>query len=120
MKNNDIETFLRDNKPQIEDRPTFLLEVQEKMRMVEGLKAEVDRQRKYGRVALVMALITGVVVGALGVLIAFLYPIDPEAISSGLLSEIRLFLDTYKQYLLLPIAICASSLGVILARQKVG
>ena len=112
--------IMKIGKPQIEDRPTFLLEVQEKMRMVEGLKAEVDRQRKYGRVALVMALITGVVVGALGVLIAVLYPIDPEAISSGLLSEIRLFLDTYKQYLLLPIAICASSLGVILARQKVG
>lgn len=120
MKKNDIESFLRENKPQVKENQTFLLEVQQKMRSVEGVKNEVDRQRKYGKFALIVTLITGVVVGALGVLIAVLYPIDPEAISSGLLSEIRLFLDTYKQYLLLPIAICASSLGVILARQKVG
>ena len=105
MKKNDIESFLRENKPQIEDRPTFLLEVQEKMRLVEGLKAEVDRQRKYGRVALVMALITGVVVGALGVTLAYMHPFNTDAISSGIISDIRLFLYTYKQHLLLPVPI---------------
>lgn len=120
MKKNDIESFLRENKPHVKDDPTFLLEVQRKMQSIEGLKVEVDRQRKLGRITLVTTLITGVFVGALGVLIAVLYPIDPETINSGVISDIRIFLDTYKQHLILPIAICASSLGVILTRQKVG
>ena len=49
MKNTDIESLLRGNKPQVKDNPTFLLEVQQKMRTVEGIKSEVDRQRRYGR-----------------------------------------------------------------------
>ena len=118
MKKNDIESFLRENKPQVKESQTFLLEVQQKMRSVEGVKNEVDRQRKYGRLVLVITLITGVVVGALGVTLAYLHPFNTDAISSGIISDIRLFLDTYKQHLLLPIAICASCLGVLLARQK--
>jgi hypothetical protein len=120
MKKNDIESFLRENKPQVKESQTFLLEVQQKMRSVEGVKNEVDRQRKYGKFALVVTLITGVVVGALGVTLAYMYPFDTDAISSGVISDIRLFLDTYKQHLLLPIAICASCLGILLARQKAG
>lgn len=49
MKNTDIESLLRGNKPQVKDNPTFPLEVQQKMRTVEGIKSEVDRQRRYVR-----------------------------------------------------------------------
>ena len=118
MKKNDIESFLRENKPQVKENQTFLLEVQQKMRSVEGLKSEIDRQRKYGRLVLVITLITGIVVGALGVILAYLQPLDSGSISSCITSDIRLFLDTYKQHLILLIAICASSLGVLWAYNK--
>lgn len=38
MKNIDIESILRDNR----DNPTFILEVEQKMRAVEGIRNEVD------------------------------------------------------------------------------
>ena len=40
----DIEDFLRENKPQVKEDPTFILEAQRRMEQVEGIKAEVDRQ----------------------------------------------------------------------------
>ena len=65
MKNNDIESILRDRKPQVKENPTFLLEVQQKMRAVEGIKNEVDRQRRYGRSSVIVALVLGLIVGAM-------------------------------------------------------
>ena len=88
--NNDIESFLRENRPQVEDNPAFLLEVQQKMRAVEGIKSEVDRQRNYGRTALVCSLVLGMLAGALAMLLAYMYPVDTEAISDGVISAIRL------------------------------
>ena len=118
MKNNDIESILRDSKPKVKDNPVFLLEVQQKMRAVEGIKNEVDRQRRYGRNALVVALVLGLVGGALAMTLAYLYPIDPSAINDSIISDIRVFVESYKQYLLLPIAGCAIALGLILGRHK--
>ncbi len=118
MKNKDIESILRDSRPQVQDNPAFLLEVQQKMRAVEGIKNEVDRQRRYGRNALILTLVSGLLLGAVAMFLAYLYPIDTSAISEGILSDIRVFLESYKQYLILPIAGCAISLGVILGRQN--
>ena len=119
MKNKDIESILRDSRPQVQDNPAFLLEVQQKMRAVEGIKTEVDRQRRYGRTALILALVSGLILGAAAMFMAYLYPIDTAAISDGIISDIRVFLESYKQYLLLSIAGCAISLGLILGRQKI-
>lgn len=105
--NNDIESFLREHKPQVQDNPAFLLEVQQKMRAVEGIKSEVDRQRNYGRAALVCALVLGMLAGALAMLLAYLYPVDTEAISDGIISGIRLFIEPWKQYLMIPVAVFA-------------
>ena len=118
MKNNDIESILRDSKPQVKDNPAFLLEVQQKMSAVEGIKNEVDRQRRYGRSAIVVALVLGLIAGALAVSLAYLYPIDPSAINDSLISDIRVFIESYKQYLLLPVAGFAIALGLILGQQK--
>lgn len=118
MKDKDIESILRDSRPQVQDNPAFLLEVQQKMRAVEGIKNEVDRQRRYGRNALILTLVSGLSLGAVAMSLAYLYPIDTSAISEGILSDIRVFLESYKQYLILPIAGCAISLGVILGRQN--
>lgn len=118
MKNKDIESILRDSRPQVEDNPTFLLEVQQKMRAVEGIKNEVDRQRRHGRTALILALVSGLIFGAVAMSLAYLYPIDITTISDGILSDIRIFLESYRQYLLLPIAICAISLGIVFGTRQ--
>ena len=118
MKDKDIESILRDSRPQVRENPAFLLEGQQKMRAVEGIKNEVDRQRRYGRNALILTLVSGLSLGAIAMSLAYLYPIDATAISDGILSDIRVFLESYKQYLLLPIAGCAIALGLILGRQK--
>ena len=117
MKDKDIESILRDSRPQVQDNPAFLLEVQQKMRAVEGIKNEVDRQRRYGRNALILTLVSGLLLGAVAMSLAYLYPIDTSAISEGILSDIRVFLESYKQYLMLLIAGCAISLGIILGRE---
>lgn len=112
-----IDKFLRENRPQVKDDPTFLLEVQQKMLAVDGIKAEVDRQRRFGRFALLGALISGLLVGVLGMCLVYLYPIDSELIlNSDLLTSIRTFFETYQQYLMLPIAACAIGLGLSFAR----
>lgn len=112
-KTPDIESFLRKNKPQVEENPLFILEVQQKMRAVDGIKAEVDRQRRYGRMALVAALVFGLMAGALAVSLAYLYPVDTETIADNIIISIKHILDPWKHYLLLPTAGCAIALGII-------
>ena len=119
MKSNDIESILRNNKPQVKDNPAFLLEVQQQMRAVEGIKNEVDRQRRHGRSSVIVALVLGLIFGTVAMSLIYLYPIDPSSINDSIISGIRVFLESYKQYLMLPIAGCAISLGLILGRQKV-
>ena len=118
MKNTDIESILTDSRPQVQDNPAFLLEVQQKMRAVEGIKNEVDRQRRYGRTAMILVLVSGLILGATAVSLAYLYPTDATTICDGILSDIRVFLESYGQYLLLPIAGCAISLGVVFGTRE--
>jgi hypothetical protein len=118
MKENDIESILRGSKPQVKDNHAFLLEVQQKMSAVEGLKSEVDRQRRYGRTSVIIALLLGLIVGALAMSLSYLYPLDPSAINGCLISDIRVFIESYKVYLLLSVAGCAISLGLIFGQQK--
>ena len=69
--------------------------------------------------ALISALVLGLLVGAMGMCLAYFYPIDAELISSSsFISSIRTFFETYQQYLLLPIAACAIGLGLTFARVK--
>ncbi len=113
---NEIDEFLRANKPAVKDGPTFLLETRRRLEAVEGIKAEVDRQRSRGRLALVFALAIGLAVGVLATAIAFLYPVDAASAGQGLWDSIRLFLTTWKQYLLLPVAILAIAFGLVLSK----
>ena len=91
MKNTDIESILRDSRPQVQDKTAFLLEVQQKMRAVEGIKKEVDRQRRSGRRALALALACGLILGGAAVYLACLYPRKIKPIAKGILSSARLF-----------------------------
>ena len=117
---NDLEQYLRDNKPIVKDNPTFILETQRRMEAVEGIKGEVDRQRRSGRRALIIALVAGLVAGVLVTAIAFLYPVDPESVGKGILDSIRLFLQEFRQYLLFPVALLAITLGIVLTSGRRG
>ena len=66
------------------------------MRAVEGIKNEVDRQRRYGRTAVIIALLAGLIVGALAMSLAYLYPVNPSKINDSIISDIRMFMDIYK------------------------
>lgn len=112
-RNKDIESFLRENRPQVKDNPTFLLEVQRKMREVEGIKSEVDRQRKYGRIALVVTLVFGLLLGALTMLLTYLIPVD-ELVDIDVFASIRLYVEPIKEYLIVPLIACAVALFVVL------
>jgi len=113
-----IEDFLRDNKPALKDNPTFLLEAQRRMEAVEGLKAEVDRQRGHGRVALIVALVAGLAVGVLLTAVAYLYPIDAESVGEGVVQSVRLFLQSWRQYLIYPVALLALVLSLVLSKRR--
>ena len=118
MKNTDIESLLRENKPQVHENPTFLLEVQQKMRAVDGIKSEVDRQRRYGRKTLIFALIAGFVLGGIITALAYLHPINPESIEDNLIIKIKAAIDPWKHYILLFISACAIAIGVIYSTRK--
>ena len=115
MKLTDIESFLRNNKPQVKDNPTFLLEVQQKMRAVDGIKKEVDKQRRLGHHAILIALVSGLIAGITLAVLAYLYPIDSEAVSKGLITQLRMLIDPWKGYILIAAAACAIALGVKLS-----
>ena len=111
----EIDDFLRENKPVVKDDPTFLLETRRRMEAVEGIKAEVDRQRSHGRVALIVALAAGLALGVLATALAFLYPVDTTSLGQGLWQSVRLLLETWKQYLIFPVAALAVTLGLVLS-----
>lgn len=112
-RNKDIESFLRENRPQVKDNPTFLLEVQRKMREVEGIKSEVDRQRKYGRIALVVTLVFGLLLGALTMLLTYFVPVD-DLIDTDIFASIRLCVEPIKEYLIVPLIACIVALLAVL------
>ena len=114
----EIEEFLKETKPQVKDDPTFILNARRRMEQVEGIKAEVDRQRRSGRVALIAALAIGLAVGVTATALAFLYPVDATSLGEGLWSSIRAFLDQWKQYLVYPVAALATALCLVLAGRR--
>ena len=112
----EIEDFLKENKPIVKDDPTFLLKTRQRMEAVEGIKAEVDRQRSHGCKALIVALIIGLAIGSIATAMAYLYPVDANSVGEGVLDSIRAFLTTWKQVLIYIVAALALALGVLLTR----
>ena len=112
----EIDEFLRENKPAVKDDPTFLLETRRRLDAVEGIKAELDRQRSRGRLALVFALAIGLAAGVFATAVAFLFPADAASVGEGVWGSVQLFLATWKHYLLLPVAALAVILGIVLSK----
>ena len=76
MNDNNIEEFLRSSRPVVKDDPAFILETRRRLEAVEGIKEEVDRQRKNARITLLFALVICSVVGMLFVTIIQLFSSD--------------------------------------------
>lgn len=116
----ELEQYLKDHKPVVKDDPTFLLEAQRRMNAVAGIKGEVDRQRRHGRRALIIALCAGLFIGVAVSAVAFFFPVKPESVGQGILDSLRLFLQDYREYLLMPTALIAIALALVLFRNKKG
>lgn len=117
-KKDNIEEFLRDNKPVVKDDPTFLLETQRRMKQVEGIKAEVDRQRVHGSMALIVTLVIGIVIGAMATFIGYICPFNSENIGESAFAGIILFITTWKQYFFILLAALSVSLALLISRTR--
>ncbi|MBO5835208.1 MAG: hypothetical protein J6R12_04135 [Bacteroidales bacterium] len=118
MNQQNIEKYLREHKPLVKDNPYFTLEVQSKMRKVKGIKIEVDRQNKKTRIALISTLFIGVIVGTFCMVLAYFHPIHLDIEQNKFLLQAIQFLENYKSYLPIPIALCAIVLGIFFSREK--
>jgi hypothetical protein len=114
MNDQQLDTFLKENKPRVESDPTFVLETRRRMAEVEGIKAEVDRARHSGRVALIIALVAGIVVGVFASAIAFLWPVNPAALDGSALDSLKAVLNPYKNLILFFLAIMITALSLVL------
>ena len=76
MNENDLIILLRANKPVVKDDPAFMLKARQRMSAVEGIKNEVDRQRKHGLITLSVTLLIGVAAGIIITVCLLLAPID--------------------------------------------
>lgn len=113
-----IEEFLRGHKPQVKDDPTFLLETRRRMKQVEGIKAEVDRQHVQSRMALIITLTIGIAIGAIAVFIGYICPFNLENMKAGAMASVILFLTTWKQYFFILAAALSVSLAFLLSRTR--
>ena len=118
MNNIEIEELLRNNKPQVPDHPTFLLELRQKMRAVEGIKAEVDCQRKYNRLALIGTFAAVLLLSCAAMLAVCLMPPVSDWFDEEIIGSLRDILQTWKPYLPLPVAGCAIALGLLFGRRS--
>ena len=118
MKDNNLEDFLRSNKPQVKDDSSFLVGLNSKLEAVEGIKKEVETQNRLGRKLLVGSLFAGFVLGAVAAAFILLHPVDINAVNSGWIDKIAAALENYKTPVFLGVGICATALGLLAGRQK--
>lgn len=103
MNENDLNILLRTNKPVVKDDPAFMLKARQRMSAVEGIKNEVDRQRKHALIALSVTLLIGVAAGILIAVFLLLAPID----------SIRAFVEKWKLYLGIAASIAFALISII-------
>lgn len=104
MNDNDLNTLLKTNKPVVKDDPAFMLKARQRMNAVEGIKNEVDRQRKRGLIALAVTLIIGLAAGILITVFILLAPID----------SIRALIGEWKLYIEVGVSIVFTLIAIYL------
>ena len=87
-------------------------------RFISQVKAEQESLRRFllalcgGDAALAFGLVLGVCAAS----IAFLYPVDTTSVKEGIFQSACSFLHTYRNYILLPVAVLAIGLGFTLSK----
>lgn len=104
MNDNDLNTLLKTNKPVVKDDPAFMLKARQRMNAVEGIKNEVDRQRKHGLIALSVTLLIGLAAGILITVFILLAPID----------SIRALIGEWKLYIEVGVSIVFTLIAIYL------
>ena len=111
----DIEQYLRENVPETPDEGQFLIETNARLTAVEGIKKTVDGERRRWRIALIVALASGLTLGCLATLFMIFYPVHPLQVESTVFTKLVEFLRGGKEVLFGLIAVCAVALGVAFA-----
>ena len=114
----DIEQYLRDNKPEMPEEGQFLVETNARLCNVEGVKKCVDEDRHRGRMALIIALGAGLVLGCLVTLLVLFYPLPSIEVYSSAIAKVVAGLQEWKVFLIAIIAGCAIALGVVFMSRK--
>jgi hypothetical protein len=104
MNEINIDEFLRNNKPVVKDDPAFLLKVRQRLDAVEGIKDEVDRQRRLRHIALRVTLLIGIVIGCLITAFILLAPLD----------SIRSFVGEWNLYIAIAASVSITLISVFL------
>lgn len=113
----DIEQYLRENVPETPAEGQFIIETNARLNAVEGIKKTVDGERRNGRIALIVALAAGLVLGCVITLLVLFMPAQPAADSSAFTRALEALQD--KQYFLFGgIALLAVALGIVSLRKK--
>lgn len=95
----------------VKDDPTFILRTLKNMESVDGIKGEVDRQRRLGRTAVLAALGIGVIAGLFIAATMILFPEASTALSQTLRDALGAIPYSLKLFIT-TVAILAVSLGL--------
>ena len=104
MNNNGLNILLRANRPVVKENPAFILKARQRVNAVEGIKNEVDRQRKHGLIALSVTLLIGLAAGILIAVFLLLAPID----------SIRALIGEWKLYIEVAVSIIFTLIAIYL------
>jgi hypothetical protein len=113
----DIEQYLRDNAPDTPAEGQFMIETNARLNAVEGIKETVDGERRRGRIALIVALAAGLVLGCLITLLVLFYPVQPAADNAAFIKALEALQDK-KELLYVAVALLAVALGVVSLNKK--
>ena len=108
----DIEQFLRDNSPETPDEGQFMIELNARLNQVEGIKKTVDGENRRWRVAILIALVAGLVLGCAVTALVLLFPVESLQWDESFLTKTVQTLQSYRSILFGFVAVCAISLGV--------
>ena len=114
----DIEQFLRENAPETPDEGQFLIETNARLNAVEGIKKTVDTEHRRWRLALVIALAAGLVLGCVVTALVLLYPVQPTAGEDPVLVKAIQALHEKKEIMFGFSAFCATALGLLSLTRK--
>ena len=116
---NDIEQFLKENKPLEPAEGNFMIEVNSRLEAVEAIKRAVAAERRRSRSLLLAALASGLLLGCIITIIILLHPVAPGSLGTQFIARLSMFLQGWARYIImLLIASGAIALGLAFASPR--